>query len=230
MDREFIQRNDIVERYLSGRLPPRGATDFERFCEANPELLDELGLATRVHAGLRLLEAGGKPEPWAEKPQPFWEKLPFVAGVSAALVIVLLTGIVLGVKLLDRNAEIVALEKRVAEQPLAPATSTRAIRIVPSRTGPSSPAVAIGGGATQFADLKIDVSWSKFSMFRVTIDRRDQGRVAILHNVTRDSNGHVRIGLNSSALGPGDYALALDGLTWRREPVPQAWTTISIQR
>ena len=30
MDREFIEKNQIVERYLTGKLPPRGVTDFER--------------------------------------------------------------------------------------------------------------------------------------------------------------------------------------------------------
>ena len=37
MDRDFIARNQIVERYLSGRLPLKGATDFERFCRENPQ-------------------------------------------------------------------------------------------------------------------------------------------------------------------------------------------------
>src|SRR5580658_10338110 len=64
MDREFIARNQIVERYLAGKLPIKGATDFERFCREEPELLDEIGLPERVNAGLRLLEASGKPEPW----------------------------------------------------------------------------------------------------------------------------------------------------------------------
>ena len=27
MDREFIIKNQIVERYLAGRLPPKGVTD-----------------------------------------------------------------------------------------------------------------------------------------------------------------------------------------------------------
>ena len=63
MDRDFIARNQIVERYLSGRLPLKAATEFERFCRDNPKLLDEIGLPETVNAGLRLLEAGGNPEP-----------------------------------------------------------------------------------------------------------------------------------------------------------------------
>src|SRR5580765_7008234 len=61
MDRDFIARNQVVERYLSGRLPLKGATEFEQFVHRHPEILDEIGLPERVNAGLRLLEASGKP-------------------------------------------------------------------------------------------------------------------------------------------------------------------------
>ncbi len=42
MDRDFILRNQIVERYISGKLPIKGATEFEKFCTDNPTVLDEL--------------------------------------------------------------------------------------------------------------------------------------------------------------------------------------------
>ena len=51
MDREFIARNQIVERYIGGRLPLKGAQDFERFCREHPELLDEIALTDRINAG-----------------------------------------------------------------------------------------------------------------------------------------------------------------------------------
>ncbi|MBX3666100.1 MAG: hypothetical protein KF834_10485 [Burkholderiales bacterium] len=231
MDREFIERNQIVERYLSGRLPPRGALEFERFCASHPELLDTLGLPARVHAGLRLLEVGGKPEPWAEKKRPAWEKPPVLIGFALLVVVLLIVSSVLAMKIGDRGAAIAALEKRIAEQPRSPATSTRLIKLVPARGGPTrNPAVIVGGGPVQFADIKIDLAWSKYSNFRITIDREDQGRVAVLHNIAKDSNGHVRLALNSSALGPGNYDLTIQGLTWKGEPVAQAWATIGIQR
>jgi hypothetical protein len=116
-------------------------------------------------------------------------------------------------------------------QPLDPAKSTRTISVIPSRTGPVQHSmVTIGGGETQMADLKIDLSWSQFTAFRVTIDRIDQGRVGVLHNVQRDSGGNLQIELNSSALGPGDYQLTIEGLTWRGDALPQAWATISFGR
>ena len=67
-------------------------------------------------------------------------------------------------------------------------------------------------------------------MFRVTIDRIDQGRVAVLGNLAKDSNGHLHIALNSSALGPGNYQLTIEGVSWCGDPEPDSWITIGIQR
>ena len=231
MDRDFIARNQIVERYLSGRLPLKGATDFERFCRDNPEVLDELGLPERVNAGLRLLEASGKPEPWQEASKPFWAKLPVVAGLAAAVVILAVAlPLVIG-ESSAKSARIAKLQKQLMEQPLDAATGTRVIRLMPSREGASStPAVTIGGGAAELVDFKIDESRSSYKIFTVTIDRVDQGRVSIIHNLLKDSNGHLRITLNSSALGPGTYQFALEGMSWRGDPEPDSWVTIRVQR
>ncbi|HEY8510134.1 MAG TPA: hypothetical protein VIL32_17380 [Steroidobacteraceae bacterium] len=231
MDRDFIVRNQIVERYLSGRLPIKGATEFERFCRENPEALDELGLPERVNAALRLLEAGGKPEPWQEKPKKFWETpyLPIGLGVA---VLALAGALMYFVNTSsERASQIEILEKRVAEQPIEPATSTRSVRLLPSRSGASnSPAIIFGGGDTQLADLKLDVSKSPHRRFRITIDRIDQGRVAILHNLQKDSNGHLRLAFNTSALGPGNYQFTIEGITLRGENVPDSWVTIGVRR
>ena len=83
MDRDFIARNQVVDRYFSGKLPIKAATDFERYCREHPELLDELGLPERVNAGLRLLEASGKPEPWQEASKPIWQKPAAILGIAA---------------------------------------------------------------------------------------------------------------------------------------------------
>jgi hypothetical protein len=230
MDRDFIARNQIVERYISGRLPIKGATEFEKFCTDNPGVLDELGLPERVNAGLRLLEAAGKPEPWQEAPKKFWQKPQLPLALGAATLVLTVALAILWSASSDKSVRISKLEKQVAEQPLEPATTTRTIRLLPSfKGGSNTPAVVVGGGGqTQLADLKVDLSRSAYRSYRVTIDRIDQGRVAILHNVAKDSNGHLRIALNTSALGPGNYQLTLEGLTWKGEVMPEAWITIAI--
>lgn len=231
MDREFILRNQIVERYIGGRLPLKGAQDFERFCAQNPKLLDEISLTDRINAALRLLEAGGRAPPW-EQPAKSWWQSPWVLIAAGALAIV---GLSLAVayhrQAGSQEAQIAALQQRIRAQPLDPALSTRSITLLPSRTAPSRSSLAtIGGAKAEMADIKVDVSWSTYTSFLVKIDRVDQGRVAVLHGLQRDSNGAIHFGLNSSALGPGEYQLSFEGLTWRGEAVPQAWATISIAR
>ena len=229
MDREFILRNQIAERYLSGRLPLKGAQDFERYCREHPELIDELGLAERLHAGLRLLEAGGVSPPWEEKPRRWWEKLPTLIAVGIVALVAALAALVYAGKLTGRDSTIATLEKRVHEQPLDPATSTRNVHLIPSRTAPSRrAAITLGGPTAQIADLKIDMSWSKFTAFRVTVDRQDQGRVMVLNYMLRDSNGDIHLSFNDTAFGPGLYQLALEGMTLHGEAVAQAWVTIAI--
>src|SRR6516164_7337931 len=232
MDRDFIARNQIVERYLSGRLPLKAATEFERFCRDHGQLLDEIGLPERVNAGLRLLEASGKPEPWQEAPRPVWQKPQVTLMLAAAVVVLGMALAIVGAASSSKGHRIAELQKQNSERALDAATSTREIRLLPSRSGASnSPAITIGGGAgAQLADLKIDESRSPYHIFRVTIDRIDQGRVAVINNLGKDSNGHLRIALNSSALGPGNYQLTLEGLDWRGQPQPDSWITIGIQR
>lgn len=229
MDAAFIEQNQIIERYLAGRLPLKGAQDFERYCKAHPETLTKLGMAERIHMGLRLMDASGQPEPWAEKKIPFYQKPAAIAALAGLAGTALIAALMLLVSGNDKSRQIAVLQDELRLQPLLPSRSTRSIVVKPSRTGPMAQSlVTIGGSDTEMADFKFDVSWSNYSNFKVTLDRVDQGRVAVLSNLSRDSNGHLRIALNSSALGPGAYALTLDGLDWRGSPVPQGWASFSV--
>ncbi len=231
MDAAFIQQNQIIERYLMGRLPLKGAQDFERFCRENPDTVTQLGLPDRINAALRLLDASGQPEPWARKPQPRWQRPEVVLGLAALSAVLLIAAVVLASSVQKKSARIQAQQQELQQQPLLPVQSTRSITIKPSRQGPTGRSAAtIGGSRPELADFKLDMSWSPYSNFHVTIDRVNAGRLAELANVARDSNGHVRIALNSSALGPGDYAVTIEGLDKWGKPVPQGWTRFNSTR
>jgi hypothetical protein len=227
MDREFIIKNQIVERYLAGRLPPKGVTDFEKLIRSRPQLIDELGLAEKVNAGLRLLDAAGIAEPWAEKPKKFWEQPAFSLGAAALAVAALIGCAVLAAQVSSRNAKIANQAKENVERPIAPSTSKRTILVNVSRNGPPArPTLSINYG--EFAEMKLDLSWARYNSFRVSIDRVGQGRVAVLDGLDKDSNGHLRLSLNANAFGPGDYLVAIEGLNLRRESIPVAWYRISV--
>jgi hypothetical protein len=230
MDREFIARNHIVELYLSGRLPVRGATVFERFCRENPQILDEIGLPERVHTGLRLLEASGKPEPWQEKPKQFWER-PYVPATLSGLVLLLgVSLLMLNRQLTDQTHKVTVLRQQLTEQPVDAATGTVGIDLQPTHLGPSAAiATTIGGSAAQLVNIKVDLTHSDFRAFRVTIDRVKQGRVAVLNNLIKDSNSELGFSLNTSAFGAGPYLLTIEGLDWRGDPQPDSWAALNIR-
>jgi hypothetical protein len=229
MDREFIEKNQIVERYLLGKLPPRGVSDFERVVRENPALIDEIGLAERVHKAVKLIEASGQPELWQDKPRKPWEKPGFVVGLGVALLAAVVGAAVLGSRLATAGDRIALLEEQVAERPIDPATSKRTLTVIPSRNGaPASPMFSIGGKQAELVEMKTDLSWSDARAFRIEIAREGHGMVAVLHNVAKDSNGNVRMAINSAALGPGTYDVALEGLNWRGEASPTAWTSFEV--
>jgi hypothetical protein len=222
MDREFIIKNQIVERYLAGRLPPKGVTDFERLIRSRPELIEELGLPDRVNAGLRLLDAAGIAEPWAEKEKKPWEKPAFTFAAAGLAIAALIGCLVLGLQIASRNDALAKLQAANHERPVAPSTRKRTVIVHASRGGPpASASLTINSG--EFAELKVDMSWTKFQQFRVTLERIGQGRVGIFDGLTKDSNGDVRISLNSGAFGPGDYLVTFEGLNMRRESLPVGW-------
>lgn len=231
MDAAFIQQNQIIERYLMGRLPLKGAQDFERFCRANPETVAQLGLSERINAALRLMDAAGEAQPWVEKPLKSWQSAKVVGGIAGVAAVLLIAVGVLAFSGAKKSAEIAAQKKELQAQPLLPVQATRTLLIKPSRNASTSRSVAtVGAGRTELADLKLDVSWSQYSVFRITIDRVDQGLVAVLGNVARDSNGHLRFALNSSALGPGDYHVTIEGLDKWGKAVPEASTRFTSAR
>jgi hypothetical protein len=52
MDREYIENEHIVDRYLAGELTVREARDFEKYCVEHPELLRTLPIPVRLKARL----------------------------------------------------------------------------------------------------------------------------------------------------------------------------------
>lgn len=235
MDRDFILRNQIAERYFTSQLPAKGALDFERYCREHPELLEELRVSERVNAGVRLMEAGGLALPWEARPKRFWESLPLVIALLALLALALGSGAAAynnfrsistaNLKTIDE------LRNRIASQPLDPVKSTRTLKIDLDREKPrETPSASVANGSAELVVLKMQLGWAHAAPYRVTIDRVGQGRALVLNGLQRDSNGEITVSINSSLFGPGDYQFQVDALNTRGEYDPQGWATLRFTR
>jgi hypothetical protein len=78
-------------------------------------------------------------------------------------------------------------------------------------------------------DLYLPVGYAQFPTFAVTIDKVDQGRMMILQRMMPDSNREIRLSLNSSAFGRGEYRIRIEGYTWRGERVDAGWVRLVVQ-
>jgi hypothetical protein len=78
--------------------------------------------------------------------------------------------------------------------------------------------------------LHIDLNYTaKLTQFRMFVDKQDQGRALVLNNLLKDSNGELRITLNSTGLAAGIYNVRLEALPFRGSPIPVGWLILEVR-
>jgi hypothetical protein len=257
MDRTYIESQHIVSRYLTGDLTVREAREFEKYCQENPDMLNSLPIPVRVKAKMArkpgaeldvsdfdptatdtaILAAGLDDSDDDDDDRSSSSSRSMSSGSSRWSIVL---GIALAVAVAGAGAlwvrtgalekQLVVSQRAVKSLQIRPPGGMQEYRVKPSGAKPSAPTVNIGWpDPPQLIDLRIDMSEGKYNTFLVTIDSVSDGRALQIRRVARDSNGEVRIGLNSSAFGQGDYDLKLEGYTWRGETVPSGWIRLGLK-
>jgi hypothetical protein len=162
---------------------------------------------------------------------PAWWQGPWFVALlaAAALVMLLLTIAARVVSHRDRTAA-AALETQVRTLTLRPASQVRALRITPNpRSWSAEPDAALRWPEPpELLEIYLPVAYSDFRSFAITVDKVDTGRVLDVERVVPDSNRELRLSLNSSAFGPGEYRIRLQGYTWRGQPVDAGWVRLVV--
>jgi hypothetical protein len=229
-DRKFIEDHKLVERYLQGKLPFKGARDLEVWCRANPEFLSELKLSERAHASLKLLEASGQPQDLGEAPPPWWKHLYVLIGLCAVTVLSLVAfWAVLG-KYALLHSELTDTRTLMSQGSLVQPAVESIQRVSPDRAqGIDRARIVLNHSAPQLMDVHIDMNYTnKLTQFRMFVDKKDQGRALILNNLFKDSNGELRMTLNSTGLAVGTYNVRIEGLPFRGSPIPLGWLILTV--
>jgi hypothetical protein len=230
-DRKFIEDHKLVERYLENKLPLKGARDLENWCRENPEYLNELKLSERAQGSLKLLEASGQPQDLGEARPPWW-KTPYALiglGVVAFLSLVAFWALFGKYELLRGQLEDTRASMNRGSL-VQPATS-RDIYVAPDRApGIHKSRIVVTRSAPLLMNLHVDLSYTNKQMqFRMLVDKQDQGRALILENLLKDSNGELRMTLNSTGLAAGLYNARIEALPPRGIPIPIGWVILEVQ-
>jgi hypothetical protein len=161
----------------------------------------------------------------------WWQQRRFVVGLGCALLLLLALTITARMVSHRDRAAAAANEAQARMLTLRAASQVRAVRITPNpRSWSATPDATVAWpDPPELLELYLPVAYSDYRVFAITIDKVDVGRVMDLQRVSVDSNRELRLTLNSSAFGPGEYRLRLQGYTWQGQRVDAGWVRLVVQ-
>jgi hypothetical protein len=258
MDRKYIEAEHIVDRYLSGDLTVREAREFEQYCLDHPEALKAMPIPVRLkarlarrpaqdsetgvfkaipssatHAAIEASDEGFD----VEEEERQLSRTPVVGGnrtVMLGLVFALIAAVAgvvaYAVQANSLSKQVRTMERAAKATQMQAAGSTRVYRVQPVRGKPARPTLDVGWpNPPQWMDIYVDVSEGKYNQFMITVEKVDGGLVMQLRRVARDSNRELRLNLNSSAFGPGEYLVRIDGYNWRGQTENVGWLMVGLK-
>jgi len=168
---------------------------------------------------------------FVEREPEWWQQRGLVIALAAALPLLLALTIAARVESHRDRAAAAGFERQARTLTLRPASQLRAVRITPNpQSWSASPDATLGWPEPpELLDLYLPVLYTEFKVFSVTVDKVDVGRVLDLQRMSVDSNRELRFTLNSSAFGPGEYRIRLQGYTWRGQRVDAGWVRLVVQ-
>jgi hypothetical protein len=230
-DRKFIEDHKLVERYLENKLPFKGARDLENWCRLNPQYLDELKLSDRAQTTLKLLEASGRPQDLAEPKPPWWKTIYLLIGLGVVALLCLVAFWALFGKYELLRGQLEDTRTLMNQGSLVQPAVENSVHVAPDHgPGIDRARIVLNRNAPQLLDVHIDLGYTnKLTQFRMVVDKKDQGRALVLNDLLKDSNGELRMTLNSTGLAAGIYNVRIEALPFRGSPMEIGWLILDVR-
>jgi hypothetical protein len=223
-DRKFIEDHQLIERYLTNKLPYKGARDLENWCREHPEYLSELNISERAQASLKLLEHSGQQVDLREPAAPWWKSIYMLIGLALFALISLAAFWAMVGKNASLHRELEDTRTQMRQGSLVQPAVQSALRISPDRAPDINRArINVSHTAPQLIELHLDMSYTKAMQFRMIVDKQDQGRALILDSLLKDSNGELQLTFNTTGLPIGIYTVRLEAVPSHGVSVPIGW-------
>lgn len=259
MDRKYIDNEHVVDRYLSGDLTVREARDFEQFCLNNPVFLQGLPIPVRLktrlarrpidgsetgmfdaipssatRAAMEATDDGFDPDEAREEMRQSSSGGTVNRVVFIALVLAFLAAaaaaVIFGLQANSLSAQLNGAKKELTATQMQAPGSVQRYKLQMVKAKPEQPTFALGWlTPPQLLDISIDATEGKITQFQITIDKTDGVRVMQIKRIMRDSNKEVRFSLNSSAFGPGDFLVKVEGYNWRGQTEVVGWIMLGLK-
>ena len=186
--------------------------------------MNQIGSTDRDRGPARDVEADFEAETIVRLPPKWWHDRRVAIAAGAAIVVLALTCLWLAGSASVARERMAFLESQAEEGFLLPPTTARSVRVQ------MGSGVALGGGAPERVELRLDVRSNTYKVFGVSITRDDGTAVMRFDRLQRDTNNEIRFALNSTLLPPGAYTVEVEGFTWRGETEPFGRVRLRVAR
>lgn len=210
MDLSTLEQKQRAERYLFGRLTAPEAHEFEQQIRKSPALLDRLDIGAVVDRGRYLIDdALPADAAAATTARRRW----LIPGLTTCLGITLIIIMMLYVTAHRLTGQNERLEAEIQQGRLVAPTRAAGALLSPGLPNEHVPLYELGSrNSPTLTDLHIDLSKSKATRYRVTIKRADGTYWARFDNQIKDSDGALRLTLNSGAFTVGTYTTLIEAV------------------
>ena len=198
MDRQYIRDNQVIERYLQGRLTADEETAFEEAYIGDPDLFQELEAADLLRRGLELHEADASVPPSS------------TARTAAAPRYALAASLVAGIALAS-SAYLFVQNTALRGEAAGIKAGARVVPLLAVRGGAPNRIEAID--ANDWTVLLLD-PFVPYDLYGATLVRRGAGAATELlavDGLTPSYESQLALVVPSRLLAPGDYEVALTG-------------------
>ena len=213
MDRQYIRDNQVIERYLQGRLTADEETAFEEAYIADPDLFQELKAADLLRRGLELHDADRSGE---QRPRS-------AARGDTAPRYALAASLIAGIALVS-SAYLFAENRALRGEAIAmDAAPGRVVPLLAVRGG--DPNRLEAAASNDWTVLLLDPGFTPYDRYRARLVRRSGTEATELLSVdglTPSYEGQLAVVVPSRLLTPGEYDVALAGRMrdWPEERAP----------
>ncbi len=197
MNRQYIRDNQVVERYLQGRLTPDETAAFEEAYLGDPDLLQELKTADLLRRGLEAHDAAQRAE---QRPSA-------AARGAAAPRYALAASLVAGIAL-TFSSYLFVENRELRSENVAPA------RVVPLLAVRGDAPISIEAAATNDRTVLLVDPAFPYDRYRATVVRRSDAtatEVLSVDGLTPSYEGQLGVTMPSRLLTPGEYEVVLAG-------------------
>ncbi len=220
MNASFVEQNQIIDRYLLGKLSEQQADEFEVLCLHDHEMLDQLELSEKMLAGFQRADEHNMlheiyPQSAAEKISQH-RPLQGAAGTTAARAFpawhyATAASLILGICLV--SIVTVFSQREVTSTAYDPQINTPIFELTRTRSASAEPDYVVRiSDQPEWMVLAMNLGQVDYDRYRATL--LDQNKAVVWQSDGLEPNYQdaLTLSLNSVRLAEGNYVVKIEGL------------------